>query len=460
MNLADTEQKSGNGSVVPSAANTRLSGTWLIIARVVWLVLVVPSLGLFVASLPVYYALIQRACADPVTCNVAGTLTAKGLQNLPAFGLSVSAYAALLTIFFIIIVAIWSGIGFLIFWRRSDEWFALLAAFFLVMFNSTYPGFPIYALALVYPALDVPITFLSVLGLASIVVFLVLFPNGRLVPRWMGLFLLLGIIGAVSTVLPPTSRFNSNNLPWWLGLVTPVVYVAIIFSQIYRYRRVSTRVERQQTKWVVFAIVTVLTGIFVVLPIFNFFFPTFNQLNTPSSLIFGLAAYPLLLLLLPVSVGIAILRYRLYDIDVLINRTLVYGTLTVLLALVYFGLVIGLESLLRAITSQNSDVAIVISTLTIAALFQPLRHGLQRAIDRRFYRRKYDAARTLAAFSATLRNEVDLNQLREELVAVVQETMQPSHVSLWLRPPEQKAKQQLVEPSIPRLPEYVEKSHV
>ena len=442
MNVADTERKSGSGSVVSSTANTRLSGTRLIIARTVWLALVIPSMGLFVASLPVYYTLIQRACVDLATCNLNGALTAKGLHDLSTLGLSVSAYAALLTIFFTIIVAIWSGIGFLIFWRRSDEWFALFLAFFLVIFNISYQGFPISALALAYPALDVPIRFLSALGLASIVMFLVLFPNGRLVPRWMGLFLLFGLIGAVSSVIPSTSRFNSDNLPWLLGLVNQVVFVAIIFSQIYRYRRVSTRVERQQTKWVVLGIITVVTGIFVVLPIFDFFFPMFNQLNTPSSLIFGFAPYPLLLLSIPVTVGIAVLRYRLYDIDVLINRTLVYGTLTVLLALVYFGLVIGLGSLMRLFTGQlsQSPVIIVASTLVIAALFQPLRRRLQSIIDRRFYRRKYDAARILAAFSVTLRNEVDLNQLREELVAVVQETMQPSHVSLWLRPPEQKGK--------------------
>ena len=443
MNVSSTEQTSRNGSVASSAATTRLSGFRLIIARTVWLALIVPSAGLFIASLPVYYAQIQRACVDPVTCNIAGTLTAKGLQELSALGLSVSGYAALLTIFFTIIVAIWSGIGLLIFWRRSDEWFALLTAFFLVMFNTTYPGFPISALALAYPALNVPITVMSGLGLASLALFLVLFPNGRPVPRWMGLVLLLAMIGTVSTVFPPTSPFSSNNLPGWLnGLITVPVFGAIIFSQIYRYRRVSTRVERQQTKWVVFGIIVALTGIFVILPIFTFFFPTLNQPNIPSSVIFGLISYPLVLLSLPVTVGMAILRSRLYDIDVLINRTLVYGTLTVLLALIYFGLVIGLESLVHLFSGQGAQtpVVIVASTLAIAALFQPLRRRLQQIIDRRFYRRKYDAARTLAAFSATLRNEVDLHQLSEHLIAVVEETMQPTHVSLWLRTNEQRSK--------------------
>ena len=151
-------------------------------------------------------------------------------------------------------------------------------------------------------------------------------------------------------------------------------------------------------------------------------------------MIFFITVWPIAFLLIPLSIGFSILRYRLYDIDVLINRTLVYGSLTALLALLYFGLIFALQSLFQGMFHQNNALAIVVSTLVIAALFQPLRHRIQAIIDRRFYRRKYDAAKTVAAFSATLRNEVDLNQLREHLLTVVQETMQPSHVSLWLPP--------------------------
>jgi hypothetical protein len=140
---------------------------------------------------------------------------------------------------------------------------------------------------------------------------------------------------------------------------------------------------------------------------------------------------------IPVSIGIAILRYRLYDIDRIINRTLVYGSLTVMLVLVYVGSVVGLQYLLRALTGQESQLAIVASTLAIAALFNPLRRRVQAVVDRLFYRRKYDAAKTLEEFSAKLRDETDLDEVNSDLVRVVRETVQPAHVTLWLRKPEE-----------------------
>ena len=171
--------------------------------------------------------------------------------------------------------------------------------------------------------------------------------------------------------------------------------------------------------------------------------------------LFGDTLWYLFELLIPLSIGFAIVRAKLWDIDVVINRALVYGVLTVALGLIYFGMVIGLQLIVGSVAGKTvqSPLIIVVSTLLIAALFHPLRRRIQGSIDRRFYRRKYDAAKVLAAFSATLRHEVDLEQLREHLLAVVQETMQPSHVWLWLRPPEQASTKQATWSSAPPAPQ-------
>jgi len=275
---------------------------------------------------------------------------------------------------------------------------------------------------------------MNFLGLISMGAFFLLFPGGRLVPRWMGLILLLLIIIEFLGNFPsPSSAFDANWPAWLLLLMFLIIYGSIIFSQIYRYRRVSTPVQRQQTKLVILGLAVAIGVIFGILVI-TFLLPSVLNSNALSEFIVSFIIWSAALLLVPLSIGFSILRYRLYDIDLLINRTLVYGTLTVILALIYFGSIIGLQALLRGIINANNSVAIVVSTLVIAAIFQPLRHRIQAIIDRCFYRRKYDAARTIAAFSATLRNEVDLTQLSEHLLTVVEETMQPKYVSLWLRP--------------------------
>ena len=281
-------------------------------------------------------------------------------------------------------------------------------------------------------------------SIGCIVLSLLLFPNGRLPSsrwRWLAwLTVLLTIAGAVWVALSPGVIGNLGFIRNPLGIeglprgykpvqtiMSALVFVAAVSTLGLRLLR-TRGIERQQIKWPAF--VAVVAGVGSVL------------YDTAISEAIGLrwlewAGYAVVVVALvgfPISIGIAIVRYRLYDIDRIINRTLVYGALTIVLVAVYFGGIIVMQRTFVALTGQRSTLAVVASTLLIAALFNPLRRRIQDFIDRRFYRKKYDAAKTLEAFSARLRDETDLQALNGELTRIVRETMQPSHVSLWLRP--------------------------
>jgi len=215
----------------------------------------------------------------------------------------------------------------------------------------------------------------------------------------------------------------------WLGALGTA-----IFSQGFRYRRTASSVQRQQIKWVVFGISLALAVFLGISLLLGTFAP---EPTSPGGLLAYLVGNTfigyLAILLIPISIGIAVLRHHLFDIDLIIKRTLVYGSLTVILAAFYEGTIVVLQHLFRVLTAQESQVAAVASTLAIAAMFEPLRRRIQNLVDRRFYRRKYDAEKALEAFSARLKYETDLEELNNQLVGVVRETMQPAHVSLWLR---------------------------
>jgi hypothetical protein len=282
-------------------------------------------------------------------------------------------------------------------------------------------------------------------GFGIILVFLpLLFPDGHPPSRrWRGVAWLGGLsIGLIcvltSIVLWPergpallqlegfggeVEEWRSAVSDWVLKLVGPMLLVAglgAVISLFVRFRRARGD-ERQQIKW--FASAAALTLAWIIVA---------EEQSGEIVALWGL----LVIASIPVATGMAILRYRLYDIDRIINRTLVYGVLTGILALVYFGGVATSEAIFRALTGQEQQpqIAVVVSTLVIAALFTPLRRRIQRFIDRRFYRRKYDARKTLEDFSAQLRDETDLEALSNDLLGVVRDTMQPAHVSLWLGP--------------------------
>jgi hypothetical protein len=292
-------------------------------------------------------------------------------------------------------------------------------------------------------------------GLLGIYMIL-LFPDGKLPSRRWRPFAWFS--GAVMVLIPVVFVFGPGNLeghpgvrnPFglesypWLNLVAllsvlllPLCILISAVSLVLRYRRSDEEV-REQIKWVAFAASLVGVVFFGNLITQLFFAPDSLTTNGTTPLWVSLERNLLLLGFagVPIAVGFAILKYHLYDIDIIINRALVYGSLTVLLALVYFGGVTLTQSVFQTLTGQEKlpQLAIVASTLVIAALFNPLRRRIQGFIDRRFYRRKYDAAKTLEAFSAKLRDETDLDSLNAELITVVRETMQPENVSLWLRP--------------------------
>ena len=321
------------------------------------------------------------------------------------------------------------GIGGLLYWRKSDTWIGLLGAFVLW---ATGPGFS----NLLLTQAQIPswaITFYSLSAVfiwPTFFVILYLFPTGKFVPKFTRfLFVVPYILFAAVKFFPDNANVQS------ISVMILITYAAGgLASQIYRYRKVSTPTERQQTKWVVFAFgvfigalithQTLLTGVVGAVGTSTRFWYEF--------LGNGVTVLPTLL---PLAIGISILRYRLFDIDLLIRRTLQYSLLSGLLALTYFGLIIILQSAFTALTGQRDNPLItVLSTLAIAAVFLPLRRRVQGFIDRRFYRKKYDAAKVIAEFAATARDETDLDKLTARLVEVVQETMQPESVSLWLKP--------------------------
>src|SRR5215204_4936577 len=280
-----------------------------------------------------------------------------------------------------------------------------------------------------------------VFGLGLIVFLDLLFPSGRLSSarwRWFARFTALVLLPAAILAALSPGRILSSTLQNPLGIeglpnaskaIEAFMYGLVVVgatSMLARLRHAG-RIERQQIKWFAYATAVAISGVILK----NTVYPA---VGVAWVWWVGLILTTVGVVSSPVAMGIAIFRYRLYQIDILINRTLVYGPLTAVLAAVYLGGVVFLQYAFRSLTEEGSQLAVVASTLIIAALFIPLRRRIQSFIDRRFYRSKYDARKTLESFSAKLRNQTDLDALSDDLVGVVRETMQPAHVSLWLRP--------------------------
>ena len=408
----------------PGSTEARLRGSWLLIARALWLALAAFCVGIWVIGIPLDYANLGKVCTvspcdqDP---------TPDSLVHFRASGLSLSFYASYTGTVVLLFGLIYLIFAALVFWRKSDTWIGLLTSLFLLTYGvSQTDGDDVLK---AFPALSVAISQLLPIGFICLAFFLYLFPNGRFAPRWTRWVVLAWI---------PVFIIGANVLPE-VGFVFILFgfLVLSLYAQVYRYRRVSTPAQRQQTKWVVFGTVIIMLGHGDIIVAWKILLVSGERLarSVPgrkysilsgASLLAALAGHRYLAL---APVGHR--RYHQQDaglwlVDGAAGRA-VRGANS------WSGS--AGRSLLRPTGQQ--PVALVVSTLAIAALFQPVRRRLQTFIDQRFYRRKYDAEKTLAAFNATLRQEVDLIELRGHLLAVVQETMQPAQVSLWLRQPEQ-----------------------
>lgn len=404
----------------------QLSDGALLLARVAWCVVAALSIGLLAASLPRRVAELLAPRDPALRAAVA------------ALGFSPGAHAA-----YNLAVELLGALGFfalagLIFWRCSTSAPAIGISAILVAFGAALPGTS-YALISNQPIWQIAPGFLQALGWMSMLVFAWVFPNGRFVPRFTRLLLVpwavwvfgfFAFAGTLTHARPVAIAVSYAGWIAWFGTG--------VGAQVYRYQRVSMPRERQQTKWVVLGFAGALAGALAA-SVQSVLSLTTGQASSNSILYEGAAVLLLNLsaLLIPLTIAIAILRHNLYDIDRLINRTLVYATLTVALAAVYGASVLVLQLLLQVVLPRQSTppLVLVISTLLIAALFQPLRARVQRTIDRRFYRQRYDASATIARFGATLRTRVNFADISADLLDVASQTMRPEHVSLWFVAP-------------------------
>ncbi len=349
---------------------------------------------------------------------------------LGRFGISLQAWIATKLLLGFLAAAGYYLVGWVIFLRRGRDGFGLYLAAGLALYG-TLTSDQVFILQFIQPALSQFLQYASVLSWANWFFLFYLFPDGKFSPGWGRAFAALLVVFFLVDILV----FQGSSPPPWLAAGALVPMAGAVFSQAHRWR-VSGPVERQQIKWVLFSILLLLITLMV--GMLAAVFPQWTRVDQPYSLwlLIFIQLSSLLLISFPAAIGFAILRYRLWDIDILIRRTLVYSILTGVLALTYFGAVTLLQSLFSGLSGQQTPAALVISTLLTAALVSPLRRRIQEAINRRFYRQKYDAERALAEFAAAARKETDLETLKSKLALVARENLQPVKLSIWLPPVE------------------------
>jgi signal transduction histidine kinase len=398
--------------------------SWLVAARFSLLAFIALALVLYVVGTPVYFDqlhTLHTACTyECLTPNV--------LHKLHMLSISITTYAVYWVMVNLLFALVYFMVAALIFWRRSDDRIGLLASFFLVALGASFPDIP-GMLASVHPLWRLPVAFVGAFELPSLAVFFFLFPNGRFVPRWTrwvacGFAVVCGL-----RIFFPDSLFDITRLPRLFMLpIILAVFGSMLFAQIHRYRRVSNTLERQQTKWVVFGATIALLGFLLL----GFLPPLFINIDQVALLpsIFLVTSIYLILLLIPLSIASAILRSRLWDIDLIINRTLVYGMLTTCVIALYVLVIFSLGTLLQA---QGNFVIALLATGLVAVIFQPLRERLQKMVNRLLYGERDDPYGVLSRLGQQLEATLAPDAVLPMMTQTIARALKLPYVAVTLR---------------------------
>jgi signal transduction histidine kinase len=421
MNLRSAKSGlTGSYTVPPSA---KLRGSWLLLARLGWVALVLLLVTLFVVAEIMRYEQIVTLSnlpehIDPVTLQA----------NLAQANLSLGFYATYNLVMEVGFAAVCLTLAAVIFWRRSDDRMALFVALLLVLLGTTF-WTTMQAWLAAYPSLSPLIRAFNYLGNVSLFIFFYLLPSGRFVPRWTRWLAMATLTLVALSVLLPDSPLNPDNYPLPIFILFMLgLFLTGVYAQVYRYQRVSGPVERQQVKWVVFGFAAALVGFLGTL----FFGVVLFSLPKPGTVgdMVGFATMTLFMLLIPVSIGMAILRYRLFDIDLIINRALVYGALTASVVGIYVLVVGGLGALLQA---RGNLLLSLLATGLVAVLFAPLRDRLQRGVNRMMYGERDDPYTVLSRLGQRLETTLEPHTVLPAVAETVAHALKLPHVAIELK---------------------------
>lgn len=403
-----------------SAPEMRLRGRWLFIARATWLAVLLLVSVVFMATLLVEFIQLQQVCVSD-NCNHP-YLTPESFANLRTIGLSTQAFATYFITVIIIFALVWITAGILIFWHKSDDRMALFVSLFLVTFGPSFAADP-RVLAAAFPAWQWPAAIVGFLGASGLIFLLCLFPDGHFVPHWSLWLAVVWIALQAVTFFFPASPFNPDHWPEPLALVLSLaIFSTLIAAQIYRYRRVSSQQQRQQTKWLLFSTALAIM-IVLILGFLDFLIASTGLVAEVISNTLLYTAFALI----PISICVAILRYRLWEIDTLINRTLVFGALTACVVGIYV-LVVGSLSLLFQ-TSGNLPISLLATGL-VAVAFQPLRNQLQRGVNRLLYGARDEPYAVLAHLGQRLERAHDPEAVLPTIVETVRDALKIPYAAI------------------------------